>query len=182
MTIAFINRYITGGMAVLLLSAVSTMLSGRDLVSQKDGVKVFSEPNKKSYVIQTLQKGDNLSEQGRKGMFWKVSSGDKTGFVSVMSVKFRPEDENNALSSALRDAVRQGRSSEDASNVRNRSAVMGVRGLDESGETAFAGNAEPNPRLVFQMENFVVDEAGVSSLGHQVEKEISFRMKKRSLK
>ena len=177
---AFLTKSTFRMVIIVAITMVPSGVFARDLMAKKDGVQVFSEPQKGSTVLTTLKKDESLSENGRKGMYWKVDLKDgKTGYVSVMKVKFKTKDSDTALSSALRDAVRQGRSSDDASNIRNRSAVMGVRGLDESNEAAFAGNAKPNPRLIFQMENFVLEESKVELIGKLVEDEIEAKLNKK---
>jgi len=149
-------------------------------VAKRNGTKIYSEPSKKSSVVTSLKKNSSVEEKGRKGMYWQVKTQEgKDGFVSVLAVKFKPKGDKGAFSSAIRDAVRQGRDADDSSNVRSRSAVMGVRGLDESNDMAFAGNAKPNPRLIFQMENFIVDQKEVEKLGRLVEKEVESRLKRK---
>lgn len=162
------------------LSLVWNQLQARELTAKKNGVKVYAESSKKSEVIAKLKKGDVLSEQGRKGMYWNVKlENGKEGFVSVLKVKRKKGKGSSEFASALRKAVQQGRSQGDASNVRSRSAVMGVRGLDESEDTAFAGNVKPNPRLVLNLENYTVDQEKIENIGKLVEQEIESKMSKR---
>lgn len=161
------------------ISASVSELYARQLVPKKAGVKVFETASRKGAVVKQLNKSESVEELGRSGMFWKVKLGDgKEGFVSVMKVKRKPSNKSGEFSTALRKAIQQGRSADDASNVRNRSAVMGVRGLDESDDTAFAGNVKPNPRLVVAMENLNIDPKSVENIGNLVEREIELKLKR----
>ncbi|NRA45057.1 MAG: hypothetical protein HRU09_08905 [Oligoflexales bacterium] len=129
------------GALLFAISASFTDLHARQLVPKKAGVKVYESASRKATVLRELSKSDSIEELGRSGMFWKVKLKDgNQGFVSVMKVKRKPSKKSGEFSTALRKAIQQGRAPDDASNIRNRSAVMGVRGLDESDETAFAGN------------------------------------------
>ena len=167
------------GLCVVLFafSFSFSQVEARELVPKKNGVKVYETASRKSSVLKELKKKDSIEELGRSGMFWKVKlkNGDQ-GFVSVMKVKRKPSKKSGEFSTALRKAIQQGRSADDASNVRNRSAVMGVRGLDESDDTAFAGNVKPNPRLVVAMENLTVDPKSIEKIGNLVEREIEVKL------
>ena len=68
--------------------------------------------------------------------------------------------------------LNRGRKENDAANARQRSTVMGVRGLDENEETAFAGNVKPNLRMVYAMEDIVVKADEIDQIGDLVFKEI----------
>mgnify|MGYP003338126981 CR=1 FL=1 len=144
----------------------------KSLVAKKDGVKVYAEGSKKSKVVATLAKGDEMESTERKGMYWQVDYKGKKGFVSVMKVKKKAGQSSGGIAEALRDAVKQGRDESDATNSRQRSAVMGVRGLDESSETEFAGNVKPNLRMVYNMEGFLVKQTDVDAIGDLVASEI----------
>lgn len=156
----------------------SAVLAARTLVVKRKTTKVYAEPSKKSPSVAELKKNDQVTENGRQGMYWKVAtSNGKQGYVSVMAVKAKPSNDKSGISAALRTAVQQGRSSEDAANVRSRSAVMGVRGLDTSDDVQYAGNIKPNPRLVFMMESQVVSPEELSAIEEGVYSEIEAKMK-----
>ncbi len=144
--------------------------------AKKDGVKVLSEPSSSGEELATLKKGEIVESDDRKGMYWSVKVDGKVGYVSVMQVN-RKQGEPSSLSNAIKAAVKQGRSDDDAAGARGRSAVMGVRGLDDTSETAFAGNVKPNLRMVFQMEDIQVPAKKVDELGEKVFAEISDRVK-----
>ena len=118
-------------MASLLIIGAD-LFASTNLEAKKNGVKVYTDASKKSKVIKKLKKGDGLVAKGRKGMYWELEGGD--GFVSVMKVK-RKKSSDGGVSNAMRKLVKQGRDAEDPGNSRARSGVMGVRGLDESGDT-----------------------------------------------
>jgi ssDNA-binding replication factor A large subunit len=89
----------------------------------------------------------------------------------------RKSGSDGNLTKKIQAVVMQGRE-DDIGNQRTRSAVMGVRGLDESGDTAFAGNVRPNMRLVYMMEDLKVDNKKVEALGDLVYAEISQKLKR----
>lgn len=144
--------------------------------AKKDGVKVLDAPSTSGNVVATLNKGDTAESEDRQGMYWAVKVNGKPGFVSVMAVN-RKQGEPSSLSNAIKTAVKQGRSDDDPASARGRSAVMGVRGLDDSDETAFAGNVKPNLRMVFQMEDLQVEPKKVEALGELVFAEIEKKAK-----
>src|SRR5690606_15777288 len=135
--------------------------------------------SKSSLVLESLKKGQALEAKDRKGMFWEVvlPSG-QAGFVSVMEVTQKLSQANSPLSMALREAVQKERQDDDPANMRSRSAVMGVRGLAESSEAAFAGNVKHNLRMVYQMEHVLVKKDQINELGKLIEQEIAERMHK----
>lgn len=158
-----------GNIKYLIISAfflATSAFAGQAVEAKKNGTKVFSEASKKSSVLKTLKKGEQLDTLERKGMYWKVSLSGKEAFVSVFNVK--KITSNSAISEALKDAVKQGREEGDGANMRARSAVMGVRGLDESESSAFAGNVKPNLRMVYAMEDLLVTSDEIQSLESSV--------------
>ncbi len=168
-------------LVILSLTGASSAAFGETVVeAKKDGVKVTAEPSRSAEVLATLKKGDSLASEGRKGMFWQVKlDGGKSGFVSVMSVK-RGIGKAKGISDAIRNAARDARDEEDVSASRQRTAVMGVRGLDESSETQFAGNLKPDFDLVYRMEDRKISNKEITSLEDRVQNEIMQRMKARA--
>ena len=151
-------------------------------VTKKNKVKLLKAPKKKSEVVAELPKGTVLESSSRKGMYWEVKTSDgKTGFVSVMKVKRQAGSSKGNLASALKAAVRDGRSTDEASNSRARSAVMGVRGLDKSDKASMAGNVKPNLRMVYRMEDRSVSQNQIDELNEAIYKEIEARAKKRGI-
>ena len=143
------------------------------VVAKRNGVKVTAKASKSSKVIVTLSKGEGIEAIERKGLYWQVKtrSGEK-GFVSILKVKRKAGGESG-IAQAIRAASEDGRSDGDeVENTRTRSAVMGVRGLDESDETQYAGNTKPNLRLVYQMEDRRVTSKNLQKLEDQVMKEL----------
>lgn len=167
-------------LAVMTLFAAPAGFAEGVVEAKKDGVKVTSEPSRSGSVLATLKKGDSLDAEGRKGMFWQVKLDDgKTGYVSVMAVK-RGLGKAKGISDAIRAAAKEARDEEDVSASRQRTAVMGVRGLDESDETQFAGNLKPDFDLVYRMEDRQISNKDITSLESRVQNEIMQRMKARS--
>lgn len=162
-----------------LLLVWSPALFGASVAAKKDGVEVLAEAKKGAAVMTTLKKGQNVESLERSGMFWKVKTADgKTGFVSVLNVNRGADEGNGSIAKALQAAAQEGREGADVANARSRSAVMGVRGLDESSETSFAGNVKPNMRRVYAMEDRRISAEGVDKLGDAVSKEIELRAAK----
>ncbi len=121
--------------------------------ASKDGVDVLSAADKASAVLQKLKKGDTLRAGERSGMYWQVTGKDgKPGFVSVLAVKVKPGNDEG-LNDAMREAVKNGRAQQSADGGRTRSAVMGVRGLDDTSDTGLAASLRPNLHAVYMMED-----------------------------
>lgn len=153
--------------------ALSPSLWAAPVAAKKDGVAVTTEAKKDSAVLLELKKGEVLEAGDREGMFWKVKTKDgKAGFVSVMMVQRQAGDESG-LASALRDEALKARQNNDGSDSsRARSAVMGVRGLDETKDTAMAGNIRPDLRAVYRMEDRNIASARIERIENLVQKEI----------
>ena len=165
---------------LMIWCLISGSVLASTVVAKKSGVKVKSE-TKGGKVLLKMEKGQSLESLARKGMYWKVKldSGD-IGYVSVLKVK-RKSGSSKGLAKAIRAAAKEGRDSDgdDSLNVRSRSAVMGVRGLDESEETAYAGNVKPNLRMVYSMEDRVVSGSSIGKLENLVMQEVNARFKKK---
>lgn len=153
------------------LSWASTALAG-SVEAKKSGVSIYDRADKKSEVVASLKKGEAIESLERKGMYWQVQTKNgKRGFVSVFDVK-KAQSDPSTLSKAIRDATKQGRDSDEVADSRSRSAVMGVRGLGEDSDTAFAGDARPNLRAVYAMEDIRVTESDLEKQGELVFAEI----------
>ena len=168
-------------MSKLPFAIVALFLSGTSqagqLVAAKPTVEIFSAGDKASAVLQTLKVGDTVAYTERKGMYWQVVTKDgKPGFVSVLAVKVKPEDKAG-LNDAMREAVKNGRSQASADGGRTRSAVMGVRGLDDTSETGMAGSLRPNLHAVYAMEDFDQSVALIDEQAKIVLSEVEGRVK-----
>ena len=114
-------------------------------------------------------------------MYWEVNlAQDQKGYISILGVKPAPAESGGSLAEAIRGAVQQKRDDSDASNMRARSTVMGVRGLDESDETQFAGNVKPNLVMVGNLEKFQVPQKQVDRIGDLVNDEIRRKLEKKT--
>jgi len=159
--------------------AVTFALQGAELVAKKNGVKVSDQPKKDAAIVLTLNQGDAVESIERQGMFWKVkTSAGKTGYVSFLEVNRKAGESSGSLSSAIREAARDSRDMDNVKGARSRTAVMGVRGLDESKETAFAGNVKPNLRMVYAMEDRLVSQSDVDKIGELVQREVAARLER----
>ncbi len=157
---------------------IASSVFAKEVEATADNVQILAAANRSAAVVGTLSKGESVSSKDRIGMYWQVTTKDgKDGFVSFTSVKAKKEQESASLSGALRDAVQEHRDENDPSNVRARSTVMGVRGLQESKEVGFAGNVRPNLRLVYNLESFPLNKQKVDAIGTSVQAEIARKMK-----
>jgi hypothetical protein len=146
--------------------------------AKQDGVKVLQDANKGAAELATLKKGESLAALDRKGIYWRVkTAAGKEGFVSFMAV-VRKESAPSALASAINKAAMESRDMDGIKGARSRSAVMGIRGLDETSETSSAGNVQPNLRLVYAMEDRVVSKKRIEKLGELVQAEMTNKMEK----
>lgn len=158
---------------MVIASAVAAPALAAEVQAKKDGVAVYSDATNKSDVLTKLKSGDALTAGERKGMFWSVTLKDgKTGYVSIMSVKHKP-DANGSLAKAIKNIVKEGREDDGSIEGRQRSAVMGVRGLAADDNAGNAGNIRPNLRAVFNMEDRMVSKKQLERHGQQVFKAIS---------
>lgn len=157
--------------AIMVMLVSPTFARAGEVEAKKD-IEIFADSTNKSEVIGKLSKGEALESIERKGMFWQVKTKDgKTGFVSVLAVAFKGNTDSN-LANAIKDVVKEGRSTDDASETRARSAVMGVRGLREDDNMANAGTIRPNLRAVYAMEDTRVQKKRIDHIGQSVLEEI----------
>ena len=141
--------------------------------AKKDGTQVMSEPKKGASVVKELKKGETIESSDRAGMFWKVKTSEgKEGYVSVMAVQ-REAEKDSGIQSALHDAAMKARNSTEGSEAtRARSAVIGVRGLNENNELAEVGSLRPDLRAIYHMEDRSVNAKRVDRLETLVLKEV----------
>ncbi|MBF0442634.1 MAG: SH3 domain-containing protein [Oligoflexales bacterium] len=162
--------------AFLMLSSTifATVLSPKS-----DGVDVTKEASKDSAVIVKLKTGDKVEAVERSGMYWKVkTSKGEIGFVSVMKVAVA-QGESSSIADAIKTAAKEGRKADDSATGRARSAVMGVRGLDQDEESSGAGNVKPNLRLIFNMEDREISKQKIKELQDSINGEIEMVMAKK---
>lgn len=161
---------------IVTLMGLSISAFAGTIEAKKDGVEVYAAADKASAVLSKLKKGEAIASGERSGMYWQVKLADgKKGFVSVLAVKIKA-DSNDGLSGALRDAVKAGRTTNEQNGTRARSAVMGVRGLDDN-NTAMAGSVRPNLRAVYAMEDYSIPQAKLDQQASIVENDILARAK-----
>lgn len=150
--------------------------------AKQDHVKIYEKASKTAAITGELQKGGTLPAHNRTGMFWEVeSTSGKMGYVSVLSVQYEADGKSNeGISSALHNAIQKTREEDESAQVRARTSVMGVRGLDESKDSEFAGNVRPNLRMVYEMEDRVVAPAKLNKLAQDVTTEVEHRVEAES--
>jgi len=161
----------TLSLGLLLLSGVGY---SAQVSAKKDGTQVISEPKKGGSVLTELKKGESIESSDRSGMFWKVKTKDgKPGFVSVMAVQ-REIEKGSGIQNALHDAAMKARNStEGGESTRARSAVMGVRGLNENNELAEIGTLRPDLRAVYHMEDRALNVKRIDKLEELVLREVA---------
>ena len=147
-------------------------------ITPKSGeVDILASAARGADVIGKLAEGEVIEASERRGMFWQVSFQGKEGFISVMAVQ-RQASQSSSLQRAISEAAAESRDSDDVTNARSRSAVMGVRGLSDSGSVAEAGNVQPDVRRVFAMEDRQVNPEDVERLGELVFREVEHRVRR----
>ena len=161
-----------------VFAASSNVGLSASVESKKDGVEVFANTQKGAEVIAKLKKGEVVSAGERSGMYWQVQlPGGKSGFVSVMAVKIKA-DAGVGLNDSIRKAVKDGRNAAEENGARSRSAVMGVRGLDDN-DTAMAGSVKPNLRAVYEMEDMSVPQGKLDQQSMIIESDVLSQMSKK---
>lgn len=164
-----------------LTCLLAPKLFAASVEAKVDGVPVTEAPSAGAKILTTLKAGEKLESKERKGMFWQVVTKDgKTGYVPFLKVQ-RQDSGDASLARAIRGAAQENRPRESGNTGRQRSAVMGVRGLDESSEVAAAGSVKPNLRLVFMMEDRKVDRNLLASLETEVMREVEATARKRGV-
>lgn len=172
---------------LILVLSLGAFLGGAPLLiaasveAKKDNVEVYATADKAAAVLATLKKGESVASKERSGMYWQVKlQTGQSGFVSVLNVKVKSEGESGGLNNAIREAVKAGRSSGEQDGTRSRSAVMGVRGLDDTGDTAMAGAVRPNLKAVYLMEDSNISAEKLDQQAEIVNRDIELRLKKKS--
>ena len=173
---------------ILILSLAYSFPAFANFVkAKKDRVEIYKKASKKSTVLGYFCKinakkknKDCLNEKNiletsskREGLYWKVLlKADQRGYVSILKVKkTKAKSGSSTFSNILREAV-QKKMSDTVSNSRQRSTVMGVRGLDENKKISSAGHVSPNLRLVNNMEKIVIKQSDLEELEEKIHKEL----------
>lgn len=159
--------------------AQSQIFASTRLVTKASDTELYAEPNKSSTVIKKLAQGIAIEGSERKGMFWEATEGGQKVYVSILKVKAEASASDSNVSNALQKAVQSERQENDSANMRSRSTVMGVRGLDDTSDTAYAGSVRPNLRAVYNMENYSSTPQKLDELEELVKKEIEERSAQR---
>lgn len=164
------------GFSAVFGSTVS--LATAVMVKKKTAV-VRKDPMQQGVAVATLKKGDVIKAVKRMGTYWQVALEDgKVGYISIFKVK-RTNSQNTSFARALRQAVKSDRTTDAVNGVRARSSVMGVRGLSDSEDTAFAGNVRPNHLAVYEMEDTQVKTKQLRRFEFSVQKELHMLNKRR---
>lgn len=117
-----------------------------DLIVKKE-TAAYSEASSKSTKLSPLAVGTKLEGGERLGMYWSVKLDGRLVFVKVLDVQAAAPNK-----SFVNGIVRPKSASSDGLEDRQRTSVMGVRGLAPDDDMANAGNVRPNLRAVFVME------------------------------
>lgn len=160
------------------LGLLPSMLQAGSIAAKSDGVQVFESASKTSAVLMTLKKDQELESGERKGLFWEVTlQGGKKAFVSVSNVTRKVEATSSSVAKAMRLENSKNREEADTASARQRTSVMGVRGLSSSTRLANAGDVRPNLRAVYEMEDRKVNRKAVESLARLVNSEVESKAK-----
>ncbi len=173
------NRWMIVGLSLLGASLLGAAPAFAGLVTPKKGeVSILKGPEKGAAIVATMKEGEDADALERKGMYWLVDYKGKKGFVSILQVNTKPDGNSAGLSKAIRNVAKDSRSVDDVASARSRSAVMGVRGLDESDSVGSAGDVTPNLHQVYAMEDREVPKKSIQELGDQVFKEVERRVER----
>lgn len=169
--IAKISKHILKALILLPLVGGAGAAFAAQVEAKKD-IDIYKEATNKSEVLGKLKTGEAVDSVERKGMFWEVKTKEgATGYVSVLAVKHNADTDGN-LAKAIKNAVKQGRPEDDSEDSRQRSAVMGVRGLAEDDSAGNASALRPNLRAVFAMEDMNLRQKELDALGNDILAEI----------
>ena len=169
---------IVGAIIACCAGIVASGALGGVVTPKRGSADILSAPSKSAKVIGSLQKGEELDSGDRKGMYWSVKYKGQTGFVSIMKVSTKAGSRGSGLSNAIRSISQESRGTDDVVSSRSRSAVMGVRGLDESDSVGSAGNVRPALSLVYAMEDREITNESLENFGDQVFSEVERRVAK----
>lgn len=163
-------------LAAVVWIAVAAHAADRQMVAQRDGTKVYSEPSMKSAVKTELPKGTAVMvfEEGGKGLFRKVRLTDGTeGFVAYIQLAEQASGSSTKVMNLVRQLVKPGDQPDDSARRRSAAAVMGIRGLaaSKSEELDSVSNARPNLKAVYDMEERQVKAADLEKLSQEVARE-----------
>jgi hypothetical protein len=164
---------------VVALGGVAMFANAESILTPKSKktVKVLAKPSRSAKVISQVKPGESIMGQERKGMYWRVTlKNGSNGYISVMRVKRSAASKGTTLAEAIRNAAEKSRGEDKNSGVRSRSAVMGVRGLNESNDVANAGSVSPNLRMVYAMEDMRIASKDLDRLNELVFSEIEKRV------
>ncbi len=174
-------RVLICGLFILVWGS-QTSLEAATMTAKKDGVPILAQAKRDALVIRELKKGELLEASEREGMFWKIVMKDgNSAYVSALQVE-RKVDEDNGIQTALRKSALEARAAgdDDGKSARARSAVMGVRGLDESKDLASAGSVRPDYQAVYRMEDRIVSAKRLDKLNQELQAEIEKNLNKQN--
>ncbi len=122
---------------------------GLTLVAKKDA-KAYRSANKNGEVVSQIKKGEKVEAKERSGLYWLSDDGT---FLSVLD--FSPSGGSESVAGAIKSAIKSAKpEGQDVQETRQRSAVMGVRGLKEDDDVANASSIRPDIRGVLAMESY----------------------------
>lgn len=138
-----------------------------DLSPKKAGVSLRAQPAADAAVVKVLQGNERLKVTSKSGLYWAVTLGGEKGFVLSSEVQpARSQDDSN-VRSGFQSAVQGNKDSP----KRTRSAVMGIRGLDDAEEISNKAGDRNNPNATQKMENRPISKDSVNRLEDAVTKE-----------
>ena len=164
---------------IVALGLIAAFANAETMLTPKSkkAVKVLEKPSRSAKVISQIMSGLSIVGQERKGMYWRVKlKNGAQGYISMMRVKRSVSTTGSTLAEAIRNAAEKSRGDDPKTGVRSRSAVMGVRGLNESNDVANAGSVSPNLRMVYAMEDMKIASKDIERLNELVFSEIEKRV------
>lgn len=143
-----------------------------ELVTKKAGVSVYSKAVPNAPALGTLKDHEKVEASTRMGMYWVVQFNGQKAYVRVADVQ---PARNSDVSSALKYQANK-KDGENGGRARA-TAVMGIRGLDDSEDITGGGTGKPNTELTHRMENRPVDSHAISEIEKSVNAELEAQSK-----
>ena len=159
--IRYIRLAILSVFALLLVSAGSNVL-----YVQSSKAKIMKSPSFKSKVVTTAKRGHKLTVVSKKGRWYEVKSGSKTGWVSRLLVSKRPPLKKVSVFAKANKRII-------SRKARRRASVMttaaAARGLAEDDRRRLGAETKNDYAALERVEAINVTEAEVESFADSVQ-------------
>lgn len=138
-----------------------------ELTPKKAGVSLRAKPTVDGPVVKVLQGNERLKVTSKSGLYWAVTLGADKGFVLSSEVQPLRSNEESNVRSGFKSAIQGNKGNQ----KRTRSAVMGIRGLDDAEEISNKSGDRNNPNATQKMESRPISKDSLNRLEESVNKE-----------